>query len=152
MENEKDSLINNINSNHYKKSGGIATIIKKEIAPFAKHNIDKNGRSITTVINKNKNKKTAITNIYVPTGNRTLTNNFIVKDIATIYELLKKENIEDIIFAGDWNATCDGMLDRWSNFAEKMNKVIFEGIKNFIKENKVIDIWRAQNSETRKYI
>lgn len=148
----KNSILHGIyiNVNYFRKSGELLTFLKKEIGPFTKHSIKNAGRIITTIIEKNK--KIAINNIYALTGNHTATNNFITNEVAECHKKILKKRIKHIIYRGDWNAMCDGQLDRWSNFTCKTNEVKFESILNFMETYKIKDVWHLQNKNIRQYI
>lgn len=107
---DKEKEREKINTNFYKKSGGLITIMKKEI--FHKFEYIKIKGKRIIISKTRKNKKLALVNIYTSTGNHLRTNNFIEHGITEQVINLKKEGYNNIIIGGDWNAMINEKIDR----------------------------------------
>ncbi len=143
-----DKEIKAIKKNKYKKSGGVITLIKSNLATLMYSEKSKDCRIITTY---NIEKRWAIINIYAPTGNISYNNKFFEENVIEAINNVKKKDIPNFYVMRDFNATIDSKNDRWSNFSESTNKRTFKGLENLVRDFKLTDTWRRHNKSEQGF-
>ncbi len=142
-----------------KPYGGVMILIKEDIAPYFTHYKNKKKRFIIIKTVKNKrNKKEqklikknlSIANVYAPTGSMALTNNFYNNGIEDLMKEVKKHG-KSYIIGGDFNATINRNMDRWSDFSINTNEKEFKSFNKWIKKYNIKDIWRENNKDVKQY-
>lgn len=108
---------------------------------------DTDGHWITCVI-KIDNVPLILVNIY-GYNNEQKNKNLLYQITTVLKELQQKFSSDHILVGGDFNLTPDEWLDRWPTKYNHSHPN--RTLDNFIKQNKLVDLWREQNGNRRQY-
>ena len=124
-------------------SRGVSILIKNTFEYKVKTCLkDLEGRFIILELEIVNLVKLALINIYAP-------NNDDPKWFESIFEKVNKLSLENEIWVGDWNVALEP-IDTY-NYPRMRNPNANASIKKYISGNSLIDIWRTQNPEKKRY-
>ena len=131
-------------SGENKKSMGVVTIINNNFE-YKIHMVekDKGGRYIITDMEIPGIARFLMLNIYGQNQDRP-------EFLLEILDKLENNMIRNWILCGDWNLVLDQKLDT-HNYLHINNPAASESLKSFIKRNNLIDIWRINNPDKKKF-
>ena len=70
--------------------------------------------------------------------------------LLEVFDKLEQNVIRNWVLCGDWNLVLDQNLDTY-NYLHHNNPITSQTLKNFIKRNQLLDIWRSNNQDTKKF-
>ena len=127
-----------------KQSMGVVTIINSNIE-YKLHMVDKDkgGRYIIIDIELPGIARFLMLNIYGQNQDKP-------DLLREIVDKLEQNVIRNWILCGDWNLVLDQNLDTY-NYLHHNNPISSQILKDFIKRNQLLDIWRSNNPDTKKF-
>ena len=124
------------------QSGGTCVMFRdKNDFDFQVIHCNVTGRCNIVKIHK-EGKQFLLVNIYAPNED----NPEFFKEVINIVE---NEVHDELIVCGDFNLVMDPTIDRTENIRHKPRA--FEMLNKYIEERELIELWRAQNTDTRYY-
>lgn len=139
----RDIYIRNINTNAYKKSGGLACIWREDSLQDV-NVVNLESKQLQLIKIKANKESFNIINIYTPIGKVGDTNNFINHTIKN-FVIKQKIDMDHTIVCRDFNVTIDPKVNWWSNLAKTTNTKVFLSLIKLIEKLKLQDIWRNRN-------
>ena len=131
-----------------KHSKGVMILFSKNLDyTILEEKIDQEGRYIILKLKINEEVFWCF-NIYAPTVNKDKHTFF--RTLSKVVNELDIPETENVIAGGDWNSIQNSQLDKVGG-RETIKSTVVNSMQEFITSVNLIDIWRLQNPDTRRY-